>query len=75
MAPTNVSFPVNPSGQLIPYNYSIDYSPMKGRDVLAEFISSCQKRQIKTGFYYTVATNTWLNVGSGLVCFFFSLSL
>ena len=67
MAPTNVTFPVNPSGEIIPYNYSIDYSPMKGVDVLADFIKSCQKRQVKTGFYYTVATNNWFNVEGGHV--------
>lgn len=67
MAPTNVTFPLSPSGQMIPYNYSIDYSPMKGVDVLGEFIKSCEKRQIKTGFYYTVATNNWFNVEGGHV--------
>jgi len=75
MASTNVSFPLHPSGELIPYNYSIDYSPMKGRDVLGEFVNSCEQRKIRTGFYYTVATNTWLNVGRGLVRSFFSFSL
>jgi alpha-L-fucosidase len=67
MAPTNVTFPLSPSGQMIPYNYSVDYSPMKGVDVLGEFIKSCEKRQIKTGFYYTVATNNWFNVEGGHV--------
>ncbi len=43
--------------RIIPYNYSIDYSPMKDFDVLAEFIKSCERKQIKTGFYYTFATN------------------
>jgi len=71
MAPTDVKFPISPSGQIIPYNYSIDYSPMKGVDVLAEFIESCKKKQIKTGFYYTVATNNWFNVEGGLVNSFF----
>ncbi len=72
MAPTDAKFPISPSGEIIPYNYSIDYSPMKGVDVLAEFIKSCEKRQIKTGFYYTVATNNWFNVEGGmviLICF------
>ena len=67
MAPTNVTFPINPTGEIIPYNYSIDYSPMKGVDVLADFIKSCQKRQVKTGFYYTVATNNWFDVEGGHV--------
>jgi hypothetical protein len=72
MAPTDVKFPLSPSGQIIPYNYSIDYSPMKGVDVLGEFIKSCEKKQIKTGFYYTVATNNWFNVESGLVSLAFT---
>jgi hypothetical protein len=73
MAPTDVQFPVSPSGEIIPYNYSIDYSQMKGVDVLAEFINSCEEKQIKTGFYYTVATNNWFNVESGLVNSFFCI--
>jgi hypothetical protein len=67
MAPTDVKFPLNPSGEIIPYNYSIDYSPMKGIDVLGEFIKSCEKKQIKTGFYYTVVNNNWFNVEGGYV--------
>ncbi|CAF3351316.1 unnamed protein product [Rotaria sp. Silwood1] len=67
MAPTDVKFPLSPSGQMIPYNYSINYSPMKGVDVLDNFVKSCEKKQIRTGFYYTVVDNNWLNVENGLV--------
>ncbi|CAF1487349.1 unnamed protein product, partial [Adineta steineri] len=67
MAPTKIRFPLNPSGQLVPYTYSIDYSPMKGRDVLGEFIASCEKKHIRTGFYYTVVSNNWFNVQSGYI--------
>ena len=67
MAPTNLIFPLTPSGEMIPYNYSVNYSPVKGVDVLAQFINSCQAKQIRTGFYYTVVSNTWLNVESGFV--------
>ena len=67
MAPTNATFPINPSGEIIPYNYTVDYSPVKGIDVLDEFIKSCKKGNISTGFYYTVATNNWFNVEGGLV--------
>ena len=67
MAPTNVTFPLSPSGRVIPYNYTVDYSPVRGVNVLDEFIKSCIKRQIRTGFYYTVATNNYLNVQHGLV--------
>jgi len=73
MAPTNVTFPLSPSGEIIPYNYSIDYSPVKGADVLGQFVQSCQKKKIKTGFYYTVVSNTWLNVDRGLVSDFFPI--
>jgi hypothetical protein len=62
-----VTFPLNPSGEIISYNYTVEYSPVKGVDVLDEFIKSCEKRQIKTGFYYSVVVNNWLNVENGLV--------
>ena len=67
MAPTNVTFPLSPSGEKVPYNYSVNYSPVKGVDVLAQFINSCQAKQIRTGFYYSVVSNSWLNVESGYV--------
>jgi len=67
MAPSNVKFPLNPSGEIVLYNYTVDYSPVKGVDVLDEFIKSCEKKQIRTGFYYTVVNNNWLNVEGGLV--------
>jgi hypothetical protein len=75
MAPTDVKFPLSPSGEIIPYNYSIDYSPMKGRDILGEFTKSCENRQIRTGFYYTVVSNNWLNVDRGFVSSFFCIVL
>lgn len=58
---------MSPSGEVIPYNYSIGYSAVKGMDVLGSFVSSCQKAEIKTGFYYTVVNNNWFNVDDGLV--------
>jgi hypothetical protein len=62
-----VTFPLNPSGTIVSYNYTVDSSPVKGVDVVGEFVQSCEKRQIKTGFYYTVVVNNWLNVENGLV--------
>ncbi|CAF1157199.1 unnamed protein product [Rotaria sordida] len=47
MAPTNVTFPLSPSGRIVPYNYTVDYSPVKGVNILDEFIKSCNKRQIR----------------------------
>ncbi|CAF3065525.1 unnamed protein product [Rotaria socialis] len=67
MAPTDVKFPLSPFGEVIPYNYSIDYSRVKGIDVLGNFVQSCEKKQIRTGFYYTVVSNNWFNVESGLI--------
>ncbi|CAF4400930.1 unnamed protein product [Rotaria sp. Silwood2] len=67
MAPSNVKFPLNPSGEMISYNYTVDYSPVKDINVLDDFIKSCEKKQIRTGFYYTVVTNNWLNVDNGFV--------
>jgi hypothetical protein len=67
MAPTSVKFALNPSGEIVPYNYTVDYSPVKGVDVLGEFVTSCKKRQIRTGFYYSVVSNNYLNVQNGLV--------
>ena len=67
MAPTDVMFPLSPSGEMIPYNYTVSYSPVKGADVVGQFVNSCQAKQIRTGFYYTVVSNTWLNVDSGFV--------
>lgn len=67
MAPTNVTFSLSPSGAVIPYNYTVDYSPVKGVDVLKEFTKSCQQRQIRTGFYYSVVNNDYLNIKDGLV--------
>lgn len=70
MAPTDAKFKLSSTEEIMSYNYSINYSPMKGRDVLGEFIKSCEKKNIKTGFYYTVATNNWFNVERGFVCCF-----
>ena len=71
MAPTDIKFSLNPSGEIISYNYSIAYSPMKSLDILGQFIKSCANKRIQTGFYYTVVNNNWLNVERGFVgkCF------
>ena len=67
MAPTKVTFPLTPSGRIVPYNYTVDYSPVKGTDILDQFVQSCRKRQIRPGFYYSVATNDYLHVHNGYV--------
>lgn len=59
--PTKVKFPLI-DGETIAYNYSIGYSPKAGTDLLGDFIESCRKAGIKTGIYYSVVWNNWLNV-------------
>lgn len=59
--PTRVKFQLT-TNQTIPYNYSISYSPKSGVDLVGNFIESCRKAGIKTGFYYSVIWNNWLNV-------------
>ncbi|CAF1461859.1 unnamed protein product [Adineta steineri] len=67
LSPTNVTFPLNPSSKIVPYNYTVDYSPVKGVNILDEFIKSCNKQKIRTGFYYSTVTNNYLNVRQGYV--------
>ncbi|CAF1334163.1 unnamed protein product [Adineta ricciae] len=62
LSPTNVTFPLNPSGEVVPYNYTVNYSPVKGVDILDEFVKSCYKQKIQTGFYYSTVINNYLNV-------------
>jgi hypothetical protein len=69
MAPTKVTFPLNPSGEIVPYNYTVEYSPLNTTDVLGEFVKSCEKRQIKPGFYYSVVSNNYLDVDNGYVSY------
>ena len=59
--PSKVQVPLT-TNQTIPYNYSISYSPVSGTDLVGNFVKSCQKAGIKTGFYYSVVWNNWLNV-------------
>ena len=59
--PSKVQVPLTTS-QTIPYNYSILYSPVLGTDLVGNFVQSCQKAGIKTGLYYSIVWNNWLNV-------------
>ena len=67
LSPTNVTFPLSPSGEMVPYNYTVAYSPVKGANIVDEFIKSCNKQNVRTGFYYTVQDNDYLNVHHGYV--------
>lgn len=49
------------------YNYSILYSPVNTRNVVKEFVEACYHRGIQTGFYYSVVSNSYLNVENGQV--------
>jgi len=69
MAPTAVKFSLNPSDQIVRYNYTIDYSPIKDVDVFEEFIKNCEKRQIETDYYYSVVSDNYLRVETGSVSY------
>eukprot|EP00696_Hemimastix_kukwesjijk_P013511 gnl/Hemi2/2691_TR946_c0_g1_i1.p1 gnl/Hemi2/2691_TR946_c0_g1~~gnl/Hemi2/2691_TR946_c0_g1_i1.p1 ORF type:complete len:464 (-),score=186.79 gnl/Hemi2/2691_TR946_c0_g1_i1:114-1481(-) len=61
--PTAVNFP----DVGFKYNYTIANSPVAGMDVVGSFIESCRRRSIRTGFYYSVVVNNYLNVQNGVV--------
>ena len=64
--PTAVRFNLS-TGETVAYNYSVQYSPMAGRDVIAEFIASCTAASLSTGIYYSVVVNNFLNIANGEV--------
>jgi len=59
--PTQVQFQLT-TNETIHYNYSISYSPKSGTDLVGSFMNSCRKAEIRTGVYYSVVWNNWLNV-------------
>ncbi|CAF1220083.1 unnamed protein product [Rotaria sordida] len=59
--PTQVQFQLT-TNETITYNYSILYSPRADIDLVGSFIDSCRKAEIKTGLYYSLVWNNWLNV-------------
>jgi len=60
--PTAVNFP----NDNFTYTYSVNNSKWNG-DVVGQFVDSCHAKGIKTGFYYSVMYNSFLNVNNGLV--------
>jgi len=60
--PTAVQFPAFNFS----YTYSVNSSTFKG-NVVKDFVASCQKAGIKPGFYYSIVTNSFLNVVNGNV--------
>lgn len=59
--PSQVTFPTR-ENQTIEYNYTIAQSPVRGEDVVKNFVASAQKYQVGHGFYYSVVVNNFLNV-------------
>ncbi|CAF2613844.1 unnamed protein product [Rotaria sp. Silwood2] len=59
--PTQVKFQLT-TNETILYNYSILYSPISDTDLVSRFVDSCQQVEIKTGLYYSIIWNNWLNV-------------
>ena len=55
--PTQVKLPDG-----MPYSYSIQYSSCPECNVVRDFLATCKKYGIRPGFYYSIATNTFLNV-------------
>ncbi|CAF3139225.1 unnamed protein product [Rotaria sp. Silwood2] len=58
--PTQVKFQLT-TNETILYNYSILYSPISDTDLVSRFVDSCQQVEIKTGLYYSIIWNNWLN--------------
>eukprot|EP01121_Diplochlamys_sp_Union-15-3_P020175 TRINITY_DN77_c0_g1_i2.p1 TRINITY_DN77_c0_g1~~TRINITY_DN77_c0_g1_i2.p1 ORF type:complete len:443 (+),score=77.55 TRINITY_DN77_c0_g1_i2:138-1331(+) len=60
--PTKVKFPEFGFS----YDYSVNSSAYRG-DIVSQFVASCKKYGVKPGFYYSVVTNSYLNVENGKV--------
>ena len=58
--PTAVKFTTR-SGETVAYNYSIQYSPVSGTDLVMDFVRSVRKVGINPGFYYSVVSNNYLS--------------
>ncbi len=58
---------LNLSDSKVPYNYSVQHSAVPNLDVVASFVQSCQRVGIRTGFYYSAVSNSFLNVQQGVV--------
>lgn len=60
--PTNTTLP---NGQR--YTYAIHNSGSPGANVVASFLAACRLFGVRPAFYYSIATNTFLNVQSHAV--------
>lgn len=59
--PSHVTFPTR-GGQTVPYNYTVAQSPVRGEDVVRDFVNSAKRYDVGHGFYYSVVVNNFLNV-------------
>ena len=59
--PSQVSFETRDNDE-ISYNYTIAQSPVRGENVVGNFVRSAKKYGIGHGFYYSVVVNNFLNV-------------
>jgi len=50
-----------------PYGLSIQHSSAPRANVVADFLATCRRFGIAPGFYYSIATNEYLNVEGGRV--------
>ena len=64
--PTAATLPVKGGGSM-PYNYSVQYSSQPTFDVVGSFVRSCESFGIRTGYYYALGANFFLNVANGQV--------
>ena len=63
--PSNTHFPLE-DGADNPYNYTVAEAPDK-TDLVKAFVGAAKKRNIGTGFYYSVNVNNFLNVQNSVV--------
>ena len=59
--PSEVTFPTR-ENETIHYNYTIAQSPVRGQNIVREFVDSAEQYGIGHGFYYSVVVNNFLNV-------------
>ncbi|ORX36781.1 alpha-L-fucosidase [Kockovaella imperatae] len=60
--PTKISFPSTHGNGIVPYNYSIQHSPLAGQNIVAQFTESAKRYDVDPGFYYSLDYNNFLNV-------------
>lgn len=64
--PSKTQFPYKDGTENNPYNYTVADAPDK-TDLVRAFVDAAKKRDIGTGFYYSVNVNNFLNVQNSVV--------